>query len=538
MKLTIARRLWAMVALSVAALLAVGITGVQTAYSVKGNLDTMTTELMPSQYTLSQVTRAIINLRLALLTHVLADEEGKAAQDKRIAELKTQLGELTDEYASKMASTETDREMIAEDKRRIALYLEEADKLVAASRAADPDAIKEGIETVRKAAINVNGSVTPHVKYNDKLVAEGNARAEAAVARGVWLNLTWLGVGIVAVLALAAWLVRSVTRGLDELRDGVTRVEHSLDMRHRVPVRSQDELGATAVAFNRLLERMQGSLRSVADVARELGQASLAATDTASRLADASSQQSNSAASMAASIEELTVSINHVGDRAAQTNERVGAAGALATQGETVVQQTVDDIQRIADTVQASAGAIDGLEARSESIADVIKVIQDVADQTNLLALNAAIEAARAGEQGRGFAVVADEVRKLAERTAQSTRQITETIGAMRHEAHTASHSMRGAVEQVSQSVTRAGQASEAIRGIGSGARESVSMVAEITDAIREQSEASNSVAQTVERIAQMSEESAAAAQQGAQAAQGLDALARRMHGEVARYTL
>ena len=214
------------------------------------------------------------------------------------------------------------------------------------------------------------------------------------------------------------------------------------------------------------------------------------------------------------------------------------AASSGQKNGESVVVKTVEDIDAIALSVSSSAELINRLETQSREIASVVNVIKEVADQTNLLALNAAIEAARAGEQGRGFAVVADEVRKLAERTGNSTREITDTIDVMREGAQAASTAMMNAVEQVTASVSRASGACDMIRKIGEGSREAVGMVSEITDAIHEQSASSTSVAQSVERIAQMAEQSTAAAQGSADTAQQLNTLAQEMRLITDQYKL
>jgi methyl-accepting chemotaxis protein len=256
------------------------------------------------------------------------------------------------------------------------------------------------------------------------------------------------------------------------------------------------------------------------------------------QMSSASRMQSESASSMAATMEQMTVSINHVADRAQEANHISSDSGKLAVAGSRVIGQTVSDIQEIAQTVHEAANVIHGLEQNSQRISNVVAVIKEVAEQTNLLALNAAIEAARAGEQGRGFAVVADEVRKLAERTAISTREITSTIDTMRSSAADAVTSMQGVISKVEAGVERAKEANQSIQKISEGSHTAVGMVEEIASAIREQGAATNNIAIQVERIAQMSEESSVSSASSAEAATRLDALAIDMQRIVEAYKL
>ena len=234
----------------------------------------------------------------------------------------------------------------------------------------------------------------------------------------------------------------------------------------------------------------------------------------------------------------MTVSIGHVSDSAREAVEISRKSGKLSTEGGEIISKATSEMSKIEETVRHTAQAIEELGQQSNQISSIVQVIKDVADQTNLLALNAAIEAARAGEQGRGFAVVADEVRKLAERTTKATEEITQMIAAMQHSAHAAVSTMETAVDQVSGGVALANQAGSAIVQIKDGAEQVVGVVNDISSALAEQSSASNDIAAQVEKVAQMTEENSAAAAETSSAANNLQELASDMRATVSRFKI
>ena len=190
----------------------------------------------------------------------------------------------------------------------------------------------------------------------------------------------------------------------------------------------------------------------------------------------------------------------------------------------------------LASSVKESAEIIQKLGTQSDTISAIVSTIKDIAEQTNLLALNAAIEAARAGEQGRGFAVVADEVRKLAERTASATKDIANMIGQTQQSVGSAVTSMGASVNKVGDGVNLAKQAGTSIAQIKKGSSHVVSVVNDISNSLKEQSLASNDIAQHVERVSQMAEENRAASSGAAQSAQHLQELAASLSGAVGRF--
>jgi methyl-accepting chemotaxis protein len=229
---------------------------------------------------------------------------------------------------------------------------------------------------------------------------------------------------------------------------------------------------------------------------------------------------------MSAAVEQMTVSISHVSDNAANAERATTDSHNHSNQGALVINEAVAEIAKIASAVTNSSNMIADLERRSVEIQGIASVINDIADQTNLLALNAAIEAARAGEQGRGFAVVADEVRKLAERTAKSTREITGMLAVIQECTRAAVSSMNEGVTLVANGTDLANQAGNSIIQISESANRVVSEVNDISAALREQKAASEDIAKSVEKIAQMAEENSAASHETATAATSLKDLA------------
>jgi methyl-accepting chemotaxis protein len=232
------------------------------------------------------------------------------------------------------------------------------------------------------------------------------------------------------------------------------------------------------------------------------------------------------------------VGIGQISDSAGEAQGLSRQSEELSRQGGGVIRSAADEMGKIADSVEASSAIIASLERQSQEIAAVVNVIKEIADQTNLLALNAAIEAARAGEQGRGFAVVADEVRKLAERTSLSTQEIAVTVGKIQDGTRDAVQSMVAGVEQVRAGTDLAQQAGSSIVEIESGARRVVGVVNDISGSLREQSAASNEIARNVEQIATMVEANNAAAATAAAAAQELEQLAKGLSASVASFRL
>lgn len=342
------------------------------------------------------------------------------------------------------------------------------------------------------------------------------------------LIIGFLALALILGMVIAVWVIRGVIRPIggdpSVARDVVERIA-SGDLTATVPVAPGDNqsLLSSMARMQAQLCRMIGQLQH--DAAR-LSDASRVVSAASGQVASSACQQSAAAESMAASVEELTVTFQVVADNVNRTQEITVKTGNASTMGAGIIQRTSDDMRRIAEVARQSAATIAEMGNSSERISVMVNLIRGIAEQTNLLALNAAIEAARAGEQGRGFAVVADEVRKLAERTTSATREISEVVNAVQAGVNQAASAMSEMSVCVEEGVGMASQASNSIGDIHQGTQSVCLAVSDISDAIREQGTASQAIAGTVEQIAQMSDENSAAAQETAAVAESLEQLA------------
>ena len=539
MKVTISQRLLILVIGFIVALLVVGGYGCLNTKEFTDDLRFTEENILGSLNLLSRAESAFLLVRVNTLYHLSYEDAGKKQVHETVVSEKVQeIDKLFSDY-EKLVIDEKDRGLLQKDRDYFATYKQALSKVLSKSKENDREGASAVIESEWKPAGNrLTEAFQAHAKFNNE---QADQVVKEAVERGrlcTFINVTILIVcaGFAGYIGLR--LRKNIVFSLHDMRDVMHRVSGQLDFTARARVRYQDEIGATALAFNQLLERVRDNIRSLADGSGQVAEAATQLAQTASQVAVASHHQSESAASMAATVEEMSASISHVVGRASDAHDYASESGQLAAEGEKIIGHTLKEINQAAETVEQAAQKISKLEQQSEQISGVVAVIREVAEQTNLLALNAAIEAARAGEQGRGFAVVADEVRKLAERTASSTQEITATITAMRTGAQEAVEGMHQVAGQVSHSVSQARQANEAMQKIGEGSRSSVAMVDEIANAIREQNTASQNVAVQVERIAQMSEEGSSAAEQSADAARHLDKLAADMQHIISAYRL
>jgi methyl-accepting chemotaxis protein len=353
-------------------------------------------------------------------------------------------------------------------------------------------------------------------------------------------NLSLMVGGVVAALlalAIAVGLSSSIRKRLNAaiaVADGIAagRLDGHID------TQASDEIGHLMKAFAGMQARLRSMITDIKGGAQQLLESAREIAHTSEALTAAAHEQSHSASSMAATVEELTVSIGHVATSANEAHAISTDSGKLSTDGGAVIQNTLHSMGRIAGTVQHSAQQIGELGRHIEQITSVVNVISAIAEQTNLLALNAAIEAARAGEQGRGFAVVADEVRLLAQRTGTSTSEIGEMIGKIQSSAQDAVSQMDVGVEQVNQGLELTHSANAAIEQIRGGSGRIIGVVDQISVALNEQTAASQDVARSVERIAQMAQESSERIRGASQSAANIEQLAHALDKQVAQFTL
>lgn len=350
---------------------------------------------------------------------------------------------------------------------------------------------------------------------------------------GLWVLalVITLGVGFV----YSQWMIKPL-KVLSEALQNIATGE--ADLTQRIAITSKDEIGATAQSFNQLMENLQSLIAEVSSAATELSSAASQLSSSTQTTDSALNQQQSEFEQVVAAMDEMNATVHEVARNASEASQATEVSRQAAQEGQQQVDSTSQEIHQLAEDIAGSAQLIQQLQTDAQSVGKILDVINEIADQTNLLALNAAIEAARAGEQGRGFAVVADEVRVLAQRTQQATEQVRALTQGFQTRSAEAVSAMQTNRERAANAVAQAQHTDTALEQINHSVATINDMNAQIASAAEQQSSVTEEINQNIHTISDLSRNTQEASGQASEASQRLSQVAEQLQKRIARFKI
>ena len=524
----ISRKIWLLVVIAMTTCAAVSSFGLYGVKRVNSNVVEIASTAVPAVLLVSEMrTNYLTMIPLVYNRAGTTDPEKGAVLQAAVKAIGDKLIKQIIDYTER-TTDEKEKEALDEAKLSLVSFLSKLRQVDALASAGEKEMalgfVQDDIGPLHN---RLSTGFSTLVKINTDRVEVVAASAEASFVRAFVTTISAAVVGLVVIGVMGVLFGKSITVPLGLMQRSITRTANELDFRDSIPFRSKDEIGRTLEAYNELITKLRSSFGEIQAASSHMATITAEVDKISSEIAENSHAQNDASSDMAAAIEELTVSISMVASQANDASRNTQKSRDTADHGAEVILSTVRGIQTISETVRQTSTCIDALRSDSHRISSVSNIIKEIAEQTNLLALNAAIEAARAGEQGRGFAVVADEVRKLAERTAKSTQEISTLLTQMQGSAKQAVDSMRAVEREVDLGVDNAKLAGQSIQDIKDSSNTVVGVVEEISEAVREQSAATTSISQRIEQIAQMTERNTVAVESTAASVRRMSDMSR-----------
>ena len=521
-----------------ALMLFLGVFALNQMSKIRGATEDITLSSVPSIRALDEFTQ--LTLRLRVLSYRLLTNREPDVQQKTLEafELRNQQIRTAQGIYEKLIESSEERSTYNEYVSLLGQYHQIEERMKSLSRANQVDELRSLLNTeLLSNSEQVNAVLTRLLDLNNKMALATNQEAEDQYNAAFNLVVGLLVIATLLTLLFAWLLTRSITLPISQALEAAEEVAEG-NLTRPIKVDGNDEAGRLLAAMAKMQDKLRDTLQRIAGSATQLASAAEELNAVTDESARGLTRQNNEIEQAATAVNEMTSAVEEVARNAVSTSEASRNATTSAGDGRDLVQETVSAIERMSGDVQATATLIGELANESRDIGKVLDVIRGLADQTNLLALNAAIEAARAGEAGRGFAVVADEVRALAHRTQQSTSEIERMIGSIQAGTEHAVDSMRNSTERAESTLNIAKGAGMSLDTINTAIVEINERNLVIASAAEEQAQVAREVDRNLVNIRDLSVQSATGASQTSAASSELSRLAVDLNGMVGRFRL